>query len=165
MLDIYTLGEDVLRKKAEKVIEFDSSLTMLIDAMFETMEESDGIGLAAPQIGILKRFFVVDTRKQNEKIAFINPEIVEMSHEIGSYEEGCLSIPGMYYDIDRPLAVTIQAQDVKGKSFTIQATGLLARVVQHEYDHLSGTLFIDRMEEGAREMLVKAYNRKHKKRT
>ncbi len=84
MLDIYTLGEDVLRKKAEKVTEFDSSLTMLIDAMFETMEESDGIGLAAPQVGILKRFFVVDTRKQHEKIAFINPEIIEMSHEVGS---------------------------------------------------------------------------------
>ena len=162
MLDIYTLGEDVLRKKAEKVTEFDSSLTMLIDAMFETMEESDGIGLAAPQVGILKRFFVVDTRKQHEKIAFINPEIVEMSHEVGSYEEGCLSIPGMYFNIDRPLEVTIQAQDVKGKAFTIKASGLLARVIQHEYDHLQGILFIDRMEEEAREKLVKAYNRKHK---
>jgi peptide deformylase len=164
MLDIYTLGEDVLRKKAEKVTEFDSSLTMLIDAMFETMEESDGIGLAAPQVGILKRFFVVDTRKQHEKIAFINPEIIEMSHEVGSYEEGCLSIPGMYFNIDRPLEVTIQAQDVKGKAFTIKAGGLLARVIQHEYDHLQGILFIDRMEEEAREKLVKAYNRKHKKR-
>jgi peptide deformylase len=164
MLDIYTLGEDVLRKTAEKVTEFDSSLTMLIDAMFETMEESDGIGLAAPQVGILKRFFVVDTRKQNDKIACINPEIIEMSHEIGSYEEGCLSIPGMYFNIDRPLTVTLQAQDVKGKSFTIKATGLLARVMQHEYDHLQGTLFIDRMEEEDREKLVQAYNRKHKKR-
>lgn len=164
MLDIYTLGEEVLRQHAQKVTEFDSSLTMLIDAMFETMEESDGIGLAAPQVGILKRFFVVDTRKQNEKIAFINPEIIEMSHEIGSYEEGCLSIPGMYFNIDRPLEVTVQAQDVKGKAFTIKATGLLARVIQHEYDHLQGTLFIDRMEEDEREKLVKAYNRKHKKR-
>mgnify|MGYP000545434112 CR=1 FL=1 len=165
MLDIYTLGEDVLRKKTEKVTEFDSSLTMLIDAMFETMEESDGIGLAAPQVGILKQFFVVDTRKQNEKIAFINPQIIDMSHEIGAYEEGCLSIPGMYYNIDRPLEVTVQAQDVKGKSFTVKASGLLARVIQHEYDHLQGTLFIDRMEEEAREKLVKAYNRKHKIRT
>ncbi len=165
MLDIYTLGEDVLRQQAQKVTEFDSSLTMLIDAMFETMEEANGIGLAAPQVGILKRFFVVDTRNSGEKLAFINPEIVEMSHEIGSYEEGCLSIPGMYFNIDRPLEVTIQAQDVKGKSFTLKATGLLARVIQHEYDHLQGTLFIDRMEEEDREKLVKSYHRKQKHRT
>lgn len=164
MLDIYTLGEEVLREKTKRVAEFDSALTMLIDAMFETMEEADGIGLAAPQVGVLKRFFVVDTRKANEKIAFINPEIIEMSHEVGSYEEGCLSIPGMYYDIVRPLSVTVQAQDVKGKSFTLKAEGLLARVIQHEYDHLQGTLFIDRMEEIEREKLVKAYNRKHKRR-
>ncbi|NCB01015.1 MAG: peptide deformylase [Spirochaetia bacterium] len=164
MLDIYTLGEEVLREKTKRVTEFDSALTMLIDAMFETMEEADGIGLAAPQVGVLKRFFVVDTRKANEKIAFINPEIIEMSHEVGSYEEGCLSIPGMYYDIVRPLSVTVQAQDVKGKSFTLKAEGLLARVIQHEYDHLQGTLFIDRMEEIEREKLVKAYNRKHKRR-
>ncbi len=162
MLDIYTLGEDVLREKTEKVTQFDSALAMLIDAMFETMEEADGIGLAAPQVGISKKFFVVNTRKQQEKIAFINPEIVDMSHEVGPYEEGCLSIPGMYYDIIRPLSITVQAQDVAGKSFVLKASGLLARVIQHEYDHLQGTLFIDRMDEPEREKLVKAYNRKHK---
>ena len=164
MLDIYTLGETVLREKTQKVTEFDSALSILIDAMFETMEEADGIGLAAPQIGVTKRFFVVDTRRPNEKIAFINPEIIETSHEVGAYEEGCLSIPGVYYDIVRPLSVTVQAQDVEGKSFTLKATDILARVIQHEYDHLSGTLFIDRMGDEEREKLVRAYNKKHKKR-
>ncbi len=164
MLDIYTLGEDVLREKTQRVTEFDSGLSILIDAMFETMQEADGIGLAAPQIGVAKRFFVVDTRRPNEQIAFINPEIIETSHEVGTYEEGCLSIPGVYYDIVRPLSVTIQAQDIHGKAFTLKAADLLARVIQHEYDHLNGTLFIDRMEDAAREKLIKAYNRKHKKR-
>ncbi len=164
MLDIYTLGEEVLREKTQKVTEFDSALAILIDAMFDTMVEADGIGLAAPQIGVSKRFFVVDTRRPNEKLAFINPEIIETSHEVGLYEEGCLSIPGVYYDIERPLSITVQAQDIHGKSFTLKATDVLARVIQHEYDHLNGTLFIDRMEEEAKEKLLKAYKKKQKKR-
>jgi len=164
MLDIYTLGEEVLREKTEPIKTFDNGLAILVDAMFETLEEADGLGLAAPQIGVSKRIFVVDTRRQGERLAFINPDILETSHEQGPYEEGCLSIPGMYYNIVRPLEVTIQAQDVTGKSFVTKASGILARTIQHEFDHLNGVLFIDRMEKEAREKLVAAYGKKNKKR-
>ncbi len=164
MLDIYTLGEEILREKAEKVQTFDNALAILVDAMFDSMAESDGIGLAAPQVGVSKRFFIVDTRRPGERFVFINPEILETSFEQGLYEEGCLSVPGMFYDIMRPLKVTVQAQDIEGKPFKIDASGILARVIQHENDHLNGVLFIDRMEEGAREKLIAAYNRRHKQR-
>jgi len=164
MLDIYTLGEDVLRMKAEKITDFDQSLSILVDAMFDTMDEADGVGLAAPQIGVSKRIFVIDTRKDKERIAFVNPVIIETSQNTVSYEEGCLSIPTMYTQIVRPAEVTVQAQDVKGKSFVLKATGLLARAIQHEYDHLEGVLFIDRMEQQERDALVAAYQRRQKKR-
>ncbi|MDD3997943.1 MAG: peptide deformylase [Sphaerochaetaceae bacterium] len=164
MLDIYTLGEDVLRTKAEKITDFDQSLSILVDAMFDTMDEADGVGLAAPQIGVSKRIFVIDTRKDKERIAFVNPVIIETSQNTVSYEEGCLSIPTMYTQIVRPAEVTVQAQDVKGKSFVLKATGLLARAIQHEYDHLEGVLFIDRMEQQERDALVAAYQRRQKKR-
>ena len=164
MLDIYTLGEDVLRTKAEKITDFDQSLSILVDAMFDTMDEADGVGLAAPQIGVSKRIFLIDTRKDKERIAFVNPVIIETSQNTVSYEEGCLSIPTMYTQIVRPAEVTVQAQDVKGKSFVLKATGLLARAIQHEYDHLEGVLFIDRMEQQERDALVAAYQRRQKKR-
>lgn len=164
MLDIYTLGEEVLREKTEKVTVFDNALAIFVDAMFDTMVEADGIGLAAPQVGVSSRIFVVDTRRPGERMAFINPEIIETSQEQGVHEEGCLSIPGMYYDIVRPLNVTVQAQDVKGKPFVVHAEGLFARALQHEYDHLNGVLFIDRMDQEAREKLVASYNRRNKRR-
>ena len=164
MLDIYTLGEDVLRTKAEKITDFDNALSILVDAMFDTMDEADGVGLAAPQIGVSKRIFVIDTRKDKERIAFVNPVIIETSQNTVSDEEGGLSIPTMYSQIVRPAEVTVQAQDVKGKSFVLKATGLLARAIQHEYDHLEGVLFIDRMEQQERDALVAAYQRRQKKR-
>ena len=134
---------------------------MLIDAMFDTMDEADGVGLAGPQVGVSQKLFVVDDRKGN-RIAFINPEIIETSVEVGPYEEGCLSVPGVYHDVIRPLGVTVQAQDVNGKAFTIKATGLLARIIQHENDHLNAKLFIDRLSEDDRAMMVKVYERKNK---
>ncbi|MDD5972648.1 MAG: peptide deformylase [Spirochaetales bacterium] len=161
MLDIYKLGEDVLYTPTEKVKKFDSALKMLIDAMFDTMDEADGVGLAGPQVGVSQKLFVVDDRKGN-RIAFINPEIIETSVEVGPYEEGCLSVPGVYHDVIRPLGVTVQAQDVNGKAFTIKATGLLARIIQHENDHLNAKLFIDRLSEDDRAMMVKVYERKNK---
>ncbi len=165
MLDIYTLGDEVLRGKAERVTVFDNALSIFVDAMFGTMADSDGIGLAAPQVGALNRLFVVDTRRPGERRVFINPEIIETSEEQGMFEEGCLSIPGMYYDIVRPLRVTVQAQDVTGKPFKLQAEGLFARVIQHENDHLNGVLFIDRMGQEERERLLASYNRRNKRRT
>lgn len=162
MLEIFTLGDEVLRQKADKVTVFDSALEMLIEAMFDTMIEADGIGLAAPQIGASQRFFVVDTRRPGEKMAFINPVILETSQELVPHEEGCLSIPGLFCEVMRPESITVQAQDVTGKPFTLKASGLLARVIQHEYDHLEGILFIDRVDEETREKLVRSYKKGQK---
>lgn len=164
MLDIYTLDDEVLREETKKVISFDSSLRMLIDAMFDTLIEADGVGLAAPQVGVSKKFFVVDLRRGDDsKYIFINPEIIETSIEEGPYEEGCLSIPGFYREVIRPLRVRVQAQDVNGKYFTIDADGLLARVIQHENDHLNKTLFIDHLTPEEKEKVEKAFRKKNRK--
>lgn len=162
MLDIYKLGEDVLRTKCEKVTKFDDALRILVDAMYDTLEEADGIGLAGPQIGVEQRMFIVSLSDGTRK-AFINPEILETSVETCPYEEGCLSIPGVYHDVIRPKEVKVYAQDEFGKAFTLNATGLLARVIQHEYDHLDGKLFIDRLSEEDREKVVGQYNKKAKR--
>ena len=164
MLDIYTLDDEVLREETKKVTSFDSSLRMLIDAMFDTLIEADGVGLAAPQVGVSKKFFVVDLRRGDDSTyVFINPEIIETSIEEGPYEEGCLSIPGFYREVIRPLRVRVQAQDVNGKYFTIDADGLLARVIQHENDHLNKTLFIDHLTPEEKEKVEKAFRKKNRK--
>ena len=164
MLDIYKLGEDILREKTEKITEFDDALRILVDAMFETLDEADGVGLAGPQVGVSKSLFVVSIPDENIKAVFINPQIVETSVETGPYEEGCLSIPGQYFKVMRPLEVTVQAQDIKGKPFTVNAKKLFARVIQHEMDHLEGKLFIDRLSDKDRELVVSRYESKKKKR-
>ncbi|MCK9192141.1 MAG: peptide deformylase [Sphaerochaetaceae bacterium] len=160
MLDIYTIGEEILTVKCKKVVTFDSSLKLLVDAMFETMDEADGVGLAAPQVGIDMRLFVVDDH-DGVRREFINPEIVETSMENVALEEGCLSIPGVYHDIERPAQVTVQAQDMNGKTFKLKADALLARAIQHENDHLNGVVFIDRLDEKEREKMIKAYTKKN----
>ena len=164
MLDIFTIGDEVLREKTDEVDTFDSALAMLVDAMFDTLEEADGVGLAAPQVGISKRIFVVDTRQPGERLAFINPVILETSEDSEPYEEGCLSIPGVYHNVMRPSRVRVHAQDVTGKAFTISADRLLARVIQHEYDHLEGRLFTDRLSESEREKTLARYEKMHKSR-
>ena len=136
---------------------------MLADAMVETLDEADGVGLAGPQIGVPKKIFAIHL-KGEEPIIFINPSIVATSIEEGPYEEGCLSIPGVFHDVIRPLRVTIQAQDVSGKAFTIEADGLLARAIQHENDHLHGKLYIDHLDEKEREKVVRAYEKKNRMR-
>ncbi|MCR5732408.1 MAG: peptide deformylase [Sphaerochaetaceae bacterium] len=163
MLDIYKLGEDVLSEPTTKVTEFDSALKLLVEAMFETMDEAEGVGLAAPQIGVSKRIFVVDTHQsEDERLCFINPEILETSPDLVHYEEGCLSVPGVYHDVVRPSHVTVHAQDLNGKAFTVKAGGLLARVIQHENDHLYGKLFIDRLDKDEHDMMVRVYERRAK---
>ena len=161
MLDICTLGEEVLREECSDITEFDDALKMLSDAMIETLDEADGVGLAGPQIGVPKKIFVVHVRGEAPMV-FINPSITGTSIETGVYEEGCLSIPGVYHDVVRPLKVTIQAQDIKGKPFTIEADGLLARVIQHENDHLHGKLYIDHLDEREKEKVVRAYEKKNR---
>ncbi|ADY14105.1 peptide deformylase [Sphaerochaeta globosa] len=161
MLDIYTLGDEVLTEKCQPVTKFDSALRILVDAMFETMAEADGVGLAAPQVGVNSRLFVIHIQG-SENRAYINPQIIETSIETDTSEEGCLSIPGVWHDVQRPARVTVQAQDVEGKVFTVKAEGLLARAIQHEYDHLNGVLFIDRLNDEEREKMVKAYEKRAK---
>lgn len=140
--NIRKYGDDVLRKKCREVDEIDNRLLTLIEDMKETMYDADGVGLAAPQVGILKRLFVIDIGEG--PLVFINPEIVETS---GSQidEEGCLSLPGETEEVMRPNYVRARALNEKGEEFEIEAEELLARAILHEYDHLNGTLFIDRV--------------------
>ncbi|MGD1817654.1 MAG: peptide deformylase [Pleomorphochaeta sp.] len=161
MLEIYTIGEEILRKKAKKVEKFDSALELLINAMFEKMDEADGVGLAAPQVGVDLRIFVIDDHRGVRK-AFINPEIIETSMEECSMEEGCLSIPGVYTYLTRSKKVTVQAQDVNGKTFRVEGDDLLARAIQHENDHLNGVLFVDRLDEKTKMKVLKSYERRNR---
>jgi peptide deformylase len=140
--NIRKYGDDVLRKKCREVDQIDERLLTLIEDMKETMYDADGVGLAAPQVGVLKRLFVVDIG--DGPLVFINPEIIETS---GSQidEEGCLSLPGETEEVMRPNYVRARALNEKGEEFEIEGEELLARAILHEYDHLNGTLFIDRV--------------------
>ncbi len=163
MLDIITFGEEVLRYKAEKIDSFGKELQLLTDAMAEAMQEGDGVGLAAPQVGASKQLFLTNVSGDQLRV-FINPQIIESSEEQAAFEEGCLSIPGVYAEINRPRSITVQAFDLSGKPFTLQADGLLSRVIQHELDHLKGILFIDRLDEQQREKVLQVYHKRNKKR-
>jgi len=140
--NIRKYGDDVLRKKCREIDQIDDRLLTLIEDMKETMYDADGVGLAAPQVGVLKRLFVIDIGEG--PLVFINPEIIETS---GSQtdEEGCLSLPGETEEVMRPNYVRARALNEKGEEFEIEAEELLARAILHEYDHLNGTLFIDRI--------------------
>ena len=135
-------GDEVLNKKCKEVKVFDERLSILLDDMYDTMKESDGVGLAAPQVGILKRACVIDVGEG--KIELINPEIISSS---GSQtdQEGCLSVPGVFGEVERPMYVTVKAFDRFGKEFTVDGELLLARAFCHEIEHLDGKLFLDRV--------------------
>ncbi|MBR1638427.1 MAG: peptide deformylase [Treponema sp.] len=143
ILDVVKLGDEGLRQKSVPVEEVNDEIRKLAEDMFETMIEADGVGLAAPQIGKNIRMFVLIADDDVRRV-FINPQIIKTSQETGEYDEGCLSIPQVYETIVRPVAVTVQALNENGKPFTLDADGLLARIIQHEYDHLDGILYIDR---------------------
>lgn len=141
---IVKYGDDVLRKKCRLVTAFDRKLWTLLDDMKETLEQSQGAGLAAPQVGMLRRVVVIDVHDKHGVIELINPEIVcAEGSQTGT--EGCLSLPGEYREIERPNHVTVKAQDRNGEEFTITGDGLLARALCHELDHLDGILFVDRI--------------------
>lgn len=145
MLKIYKLGEEVLRQKSVPIKdeEINDELRALAEEMFETMDAANGVGLACPQIGKNIRMFVAEADDDVRRV-FINPQIIATSDDSVPYEEGCLSVPQVYENIMRPSKVTVQAQDQNGKKFTLEAEGLLARIIQHENDHLEGVIFIDR---------------------
>lgn len=143
LLNITKLGEDILRQKAEPVSEVNDEIRKLAEDMFETMIDADGVGLACPQVGKPLRMFVLIADDDVRRV-FINPQIIKTSETVCDYDEGCLSIPQVYETISRPEKVTVQAINEKGKPFTLDADGFLARIIQHEYDHLDGILYIDR---------------------
>ena len=141
ILDIRVLGDPVLRKPTKPVTEVTDELRKLIADMFETMYAAEGIGLAAPQVGRLERLAVVDV--DGAKFVLINPKIVSSEGENEKAEEGCLSIPDIYGDVERPFTVTISALDENGTEYEATGSELLGRCFQHEIDHLDGKLFID----------------------
>ncbi len=156
---VVAYGDPVLKKTAVQVEKFDQDLNQLIDDMFETMYDAHGVGLAAPQIGKSIRLFVVDTSPFDDpelkdfKKAFINPIILESSEEEEGFEEGCLSIPGIRRDVKRPSKIKISYFDEKGKKFEEWFGGIKARVIQHEYDHIEGVLFIDHLSSLQKQLL------------
>ncbi len=144
--NIIKVGDEVLRKPTRSVDRFDAKLWALLDDMNETMKEAAGCGLAASQIGILRKIFIADNG--NGLIECINPEIIFRSEEEISELEGCLSIPDRQEQVARPKEVRLRYFDRNGKQFELSAEGYLARIICHEYDHLSGILYIDRVKKG-----------------
>jgi peptide deformylase len=160
-MEIITLGNELLRQKAERIECIDGKITKIAAELIETLHEGKGVGLAGPQTGLMKRIFAVHIDKDIPRI-FINPSLLETSEETVKYEEGCLSIPGQWADVIRPKTVRVQAWNEKGRPFTLEANGILARVILHEYDHLEGVLFIDRLSELKRKRLLAKYEKAHK---
>jgi peptide deformylase len=152
-MQILTLGNECLRRKALPVKEIGAEYIKISEDMIDALHEGKGIGLAGPQIGLNERIFVVHVESDIPRI-FINPSIIETSQETVRYEEGCLSIPGIYTDVARPKTVKVQAWNEKGRPFTLEAAGLIARVILYEYDHLDGILFIDRISEEKRNRIL-----------
>jgi len=157
-MQIITLGNELLRQKAKKIDKIDDEITNAAKLMLEILKQEKGVGLAGPQIGLMKRIFVVSIDGDEERI-FINPSILETSQETAKFEEGCLSVPGVYVDVVRSESIKIQAWNEKGKPFTMETSGFLARVIQHEYDHLEGVLFLDRIPELKRDKLIEKYEK------
>ncbi|KQQ73543.1 MULTISPECIES: peptide deformylase [Rhizobium/Agrobacterium group] len=156
------LPDPLLRQVSKPFERVDDALLKLADDMLETMYDAPGIGLAGIQIGVARRILVVDvSREEDEKnpIVVINPEIIRSSDERSVYEEGCLSIPEYYAEVERPASVTVKHIGRDGKEHVIEADGLLATCLQHEIDHLDGVLFIDHISRLKREMVVKRFTK------
>jgi peptide deformylase len=161
LLPILTYPDARLREKAAPVTAFDDNLKQLVEDMAETMYAAPGVGLAANQVGVLKRVFIVDIAGEGEPSdlkVFINPEI-SLAEGIQTYEEGCLSFPGASEDIKRAARITVKAQDVRGESFELTADGLLAVAIQHENDHINGVLMIDKVNPLARRKISRQVQR------
>ena len=154
-LDIRTFGDPVLKTRAAPVESFDESLVRLTQDMLATMRDNEGVGLAATQVGRLKRVFVAAI--EDDEYVIVNPVLTDRSETTETATEGCLSIPGIQVDVERPTAVTISGQDVSGKPLQIEASDLLARVLQHEVDHLDGVLILDRTDRQSRKAAMREW--------
>jgi peptide deformylase len=164
--DILIIPDKRLRLKSEPVKAVDKPLRALVDDMFETMYAAPGIGLAAIQIGVAQRVVTMDLAKKDdppEPQVFINPEITWSSDEQATYDEGCLSIPEYYEEVERPKAVKVKYLDLDGKEHEIEAGGLLATCLQHEIDHTNGVLFIDHISKLKRDMVMKKFKKAAKR--
>ena len=156
-MDVLTLENKVdsekdrcLRQKAAPIKTINDEVREISKKMIDAMYKGKGVGLAGPQVGFLKRIFVTHTEGDEQRV-FINPSIIWTSQEQANMEEGCLSLPGFYSAVKRPAKIKVQAWNEKGRAFTLEVSGMLARVIQHEYDHLEGVLFIDRINEAKRD--------------
>lgn len=146
--NIVKIGDPILRKTARPVDEITPRITKLLDDLAETMHDGgQGIGLAAPQVGVSRRVFVVDLQDETGLLEFINPEIISQEGE-QICQEGCLSVPGKVADVKRPARITVKALNRNGEEFTLEADGLLANCICHEYDHLDGILYVDKAIDG-----------------
>ena len=157
--------DPILRKKSVPLEKVDNDLKKLMDDMLLTMYEAPGIGLAAVQIGILKRLIVIDITKEEEKknpLFLVNPEIISQSKNKTIYEEGCLSLPGQFAEVERPSECFIKYLDYQGEQKELKATGLLATCIQHEIDHLNGVLFIDYLSKLKKDMIIKKLKKRKK---
>jgi peptide deformylase len=162
LLPIITLPDPLLRKKSAPVERVDDALRALADAMLETMYAAPGVGLAAVQVGILRRLIVVDTSSKDEErhpLVLINPEIVTLGSEMRLHEEGCLSIPDVRVEIERPGLVQVRYLDRDGRPQELEAEGLLATAIQHEMDHLDGRLIIDFLSRLKRDIIVRKFKK------
>jgi peptide deformylase len=159
--EILIWPDPILKQKAKPVAKVDDSVRTLVKDMFETMYAADGVGLAAPQVGVLQRVIVLDTtprQPESKPIAMINPQIISMEGEL-TYTEGCLSLPGEAEDVERAAVVTVKFLDPEGQEQTLRCDGLLAIAVQHETDHLDGTVFVDHISSLKREIIRKRMKR------
>jgi len=157
-MKVITLGDENLRQKAKKIDKIDDEIVDTARQMLEILKRDKGVGVAGPQVGLSKRIFVTHVEGDEERV-FINPSILETSHTTSKYEEGCLSVPGIYANVVRSESIKVQAWNVKGRPFTLETGGLLARVILHEYDHLEGVLFLDHVPEKKREKLIEKYEK------
>jgi len=159
-MTIRTYGDPVLRRPAEPVETIDDETRDICEQMVEAMIRADGVGLAAPQIGISKRIVVLDV--DGEFHILINPRLVETSEETESFTEGCLSVPGVHAEVSRSARATIEGTSLDGSPVRITGEGLLARAIQHEIDHLNGNLFLDHLTPVRRQSLLKEFQRKRR---
>jgi peptide deformylase len=154
-LDIRTFGDPVLKTRTSPVETFDESLARLTQDMLATMRDNEGVGLAANQVGRLKRVFVAAVG--DDEYVIVNPVITGVAQTTESAPEGCLSIPGIHVEVERPTAVTVSGQDVSGNPLQLRASDLLARVLQHEIDHLDGVLILDRTDRHSRKAAMREW--------
>ena len=160
------LPDPILRQVSDPVERIDDAVRAFADDMLETMYDAPGIGLAAIQVGVPRRMLVIDLAKEDEPknpLVFINPQILCTSDEPSLYEEGCLSIPEYYAEVERPASLTVRYQDVNGKTQELAADGLLATCLQHEIDHLNGVLFIDHISKLKRDMVIRKFTKAAKR--